>query len=157
MFVYKAAGRPGSIFCLSFGLHSWRSPCCDKAECRKGPENPVPKKASLSLFRWGGKKGSVKPPRASLLWLWRTTFRHESCSHHPNMTNTCILPKHRHTVMRQLSVLAGTVLFPFIFFLKCNFAVSHYYKCVLHSTHGCLGILSRAGSKAKGWSASCKH
>lgn len=37
---------------------------------------------------------------------------HESCSHHPNMTTTCVLPKHRHTVMRQLSVLTGTGLFP---------------------------------------------
>lgn len=60
------------------------------------------------------------------------------------------------TLMRQLSVLTGTLLFPLIFFLKCIFAVSRDYKCIFHSTPGCLGILSHAGSEAKGcWS--CKH
>lgn len=154
---YYAPDRPGSIYCLSFGLHSslsipllWQS----WMQKRDRKSSSKPKKASLSVFTWGGKKGSTKLLHASSLWPWHITFRHESCSHHPNMTNTCILPKHRHTVMRQLGVLTGTVLFPLIFFLKCIFAVSQYYNWIFHFTPGCLGVLSHAWSGAKGcWSA----
>lgn len=56
---------------------------------------------------------------------------HESCSHHPNMTNTCVLPKHRHTVMRQLSVLTGTGLFP-LFSSSSAFLLFHIIDVKVH-------------------------
>ena len=74
----------------------------------------------VRVLAWGGTKGSIKPLCMGLLWPWSITFRHESCSHHPNMKNACILPKHRCAVMRQVVVLADTVFLP-------SFSFSHVF------------------------------